>query len=122
MRKKLNSEDNKYPRIGICGRKFNGKDTLAEYLVKNHGYEQMAFAKPIKDISKILFGFNDEQLYGSKKEEIDERWNTTPRQMMQYIGTDMFRKDPGFGEHFWVKCLYEQIKLKNCYFRCEVSK
>jgi hypothetical protein len=103
--------------IGITGRKFNGKDTLAEYLVKNHKYEQLAFAKPIKDISKILFGFNEQQLYGSLKETIDDRWNVTPRTVMQYIGTEMFRKMmgnvvPELGEDFWVKCLMEQIKSK----------
>lgn len=103
--------------IGVTGRKFNGKDTLSEYLVKNYGYEQMMFAKPIKDLGKLIFGFNDEQLYGSLKETIDERWGVTPRDMFQFIGTEMFRKMmankiPNIGEGFWIKCLLEQVKSK----------
>jgi hypothetical protein len=101
--------------IGVTGRKFNGKDTLAEYLKKKYGYQQMMFAKPIKDLCRLIFGFNEEQLYGSTKETLDERWGVTPRDMFQYIGTEMFRKMmankiPGIGEGFWIKCLMEQVK------------
>src|SRR3972149_7334744 len=107
--------------IGITGCKFNGKDTMADYIVKKYGYEKMSVADPLKNICKILFGFNDEQLYGSKKEVVDDRWGVTPRDMLQYIGTDMFRKMmgkkiPELNKNdeggFWVKCLTEQIKIK----------
>lgn len=35
--------------IGITGRKFNGKDTLGEYLVEHHGYKRFAFADALKE-------------------------------------------------------------------------
>lgn len=106
----------KLPRIiGITGRKFNGKDTSAEYLVKKYGYTQLAYAKPLKDICKILFGFSDEQLYGSQKEVIDEQWGTTPRKILQFIGTDLLREQiskvlPNIKDKFWIKCLEKQIR------------
>ena len=43
---------------------------------------------PDTDVAKILFGFNYEQLYGRDKEEIDSRWNISPRDFFQKFGTD----------------------------------
>ncbi len=102
--------------IGITGRKFNGKDTLGNYLVNNFSYKKLSYADPIKDITRILFGFNEEQLYGSLKETIDDNWNTTPRNIMQFLGTEIFRKQmdqviPNIGEDFWIKCL--EVKMTN---------
>lgn len=108
------NNDNLPQIIGITGRKYNGKDTVADYLCKEYGYIKLSFAGPIKQICKILFGFNDEQLYGSLKEDIDTRWEQSPRKLMQYIGTELFRQRmanilPGIGENFWIKCLMEQV-------------
>ena len=102
--------------IGITGRKFNGKDTLGNYLVENYEYKKLSYADPIKDISRILFGFNDEQLYGNSKEIIDPNWDVTPRTVMQFLGTEIFRKQmhqiiPNIEENFWIKCL--EVKMIN---------
>ncbi len=107
-----------YPKIiGVTGRKFNGKDTIADYLCQNCGYVRIAYADPLKEVCRILFGFDDDQLYGKRKEEIDARWNVTPRVLFQYIGTDIFRRQigsviPNLDDKFWVKCLNETIKMK----------
>ena len=105
------------PRIiGITGRKYNGKDTVANYLRDKFGYKQIAFAGPIKEICDILFGFNSEQLHGSLKETPDENWfGLTPRQIMQFVGTNMFRDhmselSPNFGQDFWLLCAQNNIK------------
>jgi hypothetical protein len=100
--------------IGVTGRKFNGKDTIAELLCKKYDYIQVTFAGLLKDICKHLFKFTDEQLYGSLKEVEDPFWKVTPRDVFQYIGTDLFRKQmgkliPGLGENFWVMCLKREI-------------
>lgn len=110
------NSDNLPQIVGITGRKFNGKDTLGNYLVNNFSYKKLSYADPIKDISRILFGFNDEQLYGNLKETIDDNWNTTPRNIMQFLGTEIFRKQmhqviPDIGEDFWIKCL--EVKMTN---------
>lgn len=101
--------------IGTLGKKGHGKDTVADYIVKKYGYEKCAFADPIKEISKILFSFTDEQLHSDLKETIDDDWGTSPRIVMQYIGTDIFRKDiqkilPNIGGHFWVKSMEKRLK------------
>lgn len=37
--------------IGLAGRKRTGKNTAASYLVKEHGFEEAAFADPLRDLA-----------------------------------------------------------------------
>ena len=101
--------------IGITGNKFNGKSIVAEYLCKNYGFMEFSFAHPLKEACKIIFGFNDQQLYGDKKEDIDYRWNIKPREVLQFVGTELFRNQlgkllPEIGENIWIASLIEKIK------------
>lgn len=64
--------EERYRIIGITGKKFSGKDTLGSYFVNKYGYTQLAYADTLKNAVKCIFDFDDEQLYGSKKEEIDD--------------------------------------------------
>lgn len=94
--------------IGFTGTKYSGKDTGADYLVKNYGFVKYSMAKPLKDACKVLFNFDDEQLYTSKKEEVDDRWGVSPRMVLQFLGTDLLRNNlekllPGIGGDFWIK-------------------
>jgi len=95
--------------IGICGQKGVGKDTLADYVIENYKFTQYAFAYPLKKLIKELFDLSDEQLYGSLKETIDIRWNTTPRKLMQYIGTELFRNQ--------LKNLIPELNFDNLWIR-----
>jgi hypothetical protein len=102
--------------IGILATKGSGKDTVADHIVRNHLFNKMSFADPIKKITQILFGFDNEQLYGDKKETIDTNWNVTPRTVFQYLGTDIFRNDinkiiPGINNDFWINSF--KVKYKN---------
>ena len=105
--------------IGILGNKRNGKDTTADFIVKNYNYNKYSFAKPLKDVCKILFNFDDNQLYGDKKEVTDENWNITPRKVMEFIGTDIARNQfnkiiPNINHDFWIKHFeYYYKKNKN---------
>ena len=62
--------------IGICGKAGSGKDTAADFLVKNHGFVKVAFADVLKRICKEVFDFSDEQLWGpsEKRNEPDKRY------------------------------------------------
>jgi len=103
--------------IGITGKKFAGKDTLGNYFVENHGFERIAFADPLKSAIKVIWKLNDEQLYGDKKEVVDEFWGKTPREIMQFVGTDLFRNHihelhPTIGDNFWVRAMEREITEK----------
>lgn len=103
--------------IGLTGKKRSGKDTTADYLVEKYGFEKISFATPLKEICKILFSFSDNQLYGDEKEEIDKRWDISPRKVFQFIGTNLFRDRmseliPNIEKNFWVKCTEEILESK----------
>src|ERR1700733_9341253 len=78
--------------IGITGRKRSGKDTIGDYLVNNYGFIRVAFADTLKKALKEIFEFSDEQLYGDEKETVDDYWGHSPRDLLQKIGTEMFRE------------------------------
>lgn len=96
--------------LGILGRKGAGKDLVSDYIVKRYNYKKLALATPIKNVCRILFNFSEEQLYGNLKETIDPAWGTSPRIVMQYLGTDILRKDvqkimPDIKDNFWIKSI-----------------
>ena len=94
--------------IGLIGFKNSGKDTVADYLVRQHGFRKYAFADPVKEICKIMFRLDLEQLHDPvRKEQLDERWGMTPRTMMQKVGTDMIRNM--WGEDFWVRNMNARV-------------
>jgi len=106
----------KFSIVGVTGLKFNGKDTVANHLCNKYGFTRIAFADPLKEICGILFGFNHEQLHGSLKETPDTDWfDLTPRKILQYIGTDMFRTymtglSIKFADEFWLLCARKKIQ------------
>jgi hypothetical protein len=57
--------------IGITGKAGVGKDTLADYLVRQHGFHKYAFADPIKRACEAAFGFTPDQ-WGNRE------WKESP--------------------------------------------
>lgn len=96
--------------VGISGRKRSGKDHFADYLVEHFGFEKYPLAEPIKESAAEIFLFNDEQLYGDKKEEEDPYWKVTPRKVLQEMGTNFFREE--FDEEVWTTSLYHKLALE----------
>jgi len=130
--------------IGICGFQSAGKDTIADYLVKEHGFIKMSFASKLKDIIATMFGWPRDKLEGLTKEDrewreqVDYWWSKTlkmpqltPRYVMQYFATDLFRNK--FHPDIWVKIvenelnkLLEQgtnqnIVISDCRFENEIN-
>ena len=103
--------------IGIVGLKRTGKDTMGDYLVKKYGYNKVAFADPIKDILKILFGWDRSFLESNMKDEHSEL-DIIPRDMMKWIGTDIFqyeiyKKFPNLKikkNTIWIEAIKNKIK------------
>ena len=73
--------------IALTGKKGCGKDTVANYLCEKYGFVNYGFADPIKEVGKIVFGFNDEQLEGCLKDTMDNFWGISPREFFQNFGT-----------------------------------
>lgn len=54
--------------IGMCGAAGSGKDTVADILVRDHGFVKIALADPMKRFCKEVFGFTDDQMWGPSSE------------------------------------------------------
>jgi hypothetical protein len=108
--------------IGICGLIGSGKDTIADYLQNIHRFRRESFAHTLKDAVAAVFGWDRELLEGRTKqsrewrETVDSWWanrlnipTLTPRWVLQYWGTEVFRK--GFHDDLWIAAL--ENKLRN---------
>lgn len=96
--------------IGLIGQKYSGKDTLADFLVSHYHFKKYAFATPVKEICQIMFHLKPEQMTDPiLKEIVDTRWDLSPRQLMQKVGTDMIRDM--WGHDFWLK--HMDLRISN---------
>jgi len=75
--------------IGLSGYAQSGKDTVADVLVKEYGFERVTFADPIR---KILYAI-DPKINGNSLVELvdDYGWdiakkNPEVREMLQHLG------------------------------------
>ena len=110
-------------KLGIVGKIGQGKSTMADYLCKEKGFIEYAFAGPLKRGVGVLFDFTYEQLYTEEKEKIDPRWGVSPRVILQQIGLDLFRNNilkhiQGLNifKSFWIDHFYrwfDQCKNQN---------
>lgn len=75
--------------IGIVGVERAGKDTVADYLIKNYNFKKHSMADPIRDISKIMFSWSQNQLLGPEKDIVDPNTNIKPREFFKWFGTDI---------------------------------
>jgi hypothetical protein len=108
------------PIIAICGAKRSGKDVIADYLVQNHNYEKIKIAQPLKNILKELFTLSDDQLESDLKDVVDSNWNVTPRQIMQFFGTEIMQYKiqellSTIGRKFWINLLLTKLKTNKKY-------
>lgn len=124
--------------VGVCGLIGSGKDTIADYLVTNHGFKRVSFASSLKDAVSSVFGWERELLEGTTKssrewrEEKDEWWSNrlgmtiTPRWVLQYWGTDVLRNH--FHNDIWVASVENKLRqakddivITDCRFANEVN-
>lgn len=113
--------DNWYKDIklaGTTGFKRSGKDTTGDHMQDEHGYISLSLAGNLKKACGAVFTFSDAQLYGDQKEVIDPRWKHTPREILQKVGTELFRERLAelcdhIDNDIWIKSL--EIKMMDMY-------
>lgn len=107
--------------IGISGKKTSGKTTCAEIIKELFPDKTIIinFSDAVKESLKVIFDFSDSELYGDDKEKVNEFWNITPREVMQFYATDLMRNQLSkrfetISTNLWVKCVEKKIiKLLN---------
>ncbi len=106
--------------IGICGHARSGKDTVTDFLLTTYpNHYQLAFADPLKEAASVAFGIPLGWFYSDDlKDTVHPNWNKTPRQIVQFMGTEMFRDTvpkllDEVGNDFWVQRAI--LRLSNLY-------
>ena len=103
----------------ISGQKRAGKDTIANYIREHVIASRISFADPVREVCRAYFGWGDDWLLGEHKEDIDPYWGISPRQAMQYLGTEVGRVGiaenyPEFksvtGDKVWIKNAQKRIR------------
>jgi putative N-acetylmannosamine-6-phosphate epimerase len=110
--------------IGFAGRKQSGKTTCSEFVANYHngvlppfnGAKVYNFADCLKkDICINILGLTHDQCYGddvSKNQYTEVYWNDirlTAREVMQLVGTDIFRK---MKKDVWVSSTINKILIE----------
>lgn len=117
--------------IGLAGWARSGKDTIANYLVENHGFTRVSFADPMREAllaldPNIAFGISSIKLstlvrlggWDRVKEDSPE-----VRELLQRMGTEVGRNL--FGEDFWVNqamkeaSKYDKVVFSDCRYKNE---
>ena len=96
--------------IGIHGHAGVGKDTISAYLHSNYkNVYGEAFAGPLKDACVEAFGIEREFFDDPDLKNIpNEYWKVSPRQIAQFVGTELFRQNIwqlvgwDVGNSFWI--------------------
>jgi hypothetical protein len=127
--------------IAFAGRKQSGKTTASQMVVDYYStvvedstnIKIYNFADPLKeDICIKLLGMSREQCYGDdeyKNQVTDLEWEgkkLTAREVMQFVGTDVFRK---MKQNIWAEATINRIKnekprlaiIADCRFPNEVE-
>ena len=125
--------------IALTGLKGSGKDTTADYIIKNYyNWEKDSFAGTLKDAVSAIFGWDRKMLAGetvgdrNEREQVDEYWSkklgydVTPRNMLQRFGTDILRCN--LHKAIWVDSLERKIVnsskniiITDCRFKNELD-
>jgi hypothetical protein len=124
--------------ISVTGFIGAGKDTIADYLVAEHGFKRESFAGALKDAVASIFGWDRELLEGKTvegrawREKVDKWWSDrldmviTPRWVLQNWGTEVCRQ--AFHDDIWIASLEnklrktkENIVISDCRFPNEIK-
>jgi hypothetical protein len=92
--------------IGLSGRKFSGKDTVASYLAND--YERRKFADKLKRMVSVLLDCSLLDLENQTFKESKVLGDLTGREILQTLGTDWGRN---LDENIWVNAAMYGIRI-----------
>lgn len=94
--------------IALCGAAGAGKNTVAERLVRKHGFYHIAFADPLYEMISIVTGLSREDLEDREVKETPIEWlGKSPREMLQSLGTEWGRN--AVNTQIWVMAAFRRV-------------
>jgi len=103
--------------IGFYSPAAQSGKSLAANVLAQQGYRTMSFAEPIKRMGTEFFislGYTREQamsLVWGQKEKLVQEINTTPRHVLQTLGTEWGRQC--ISESIWIDCM--MYRVSSCF-------
>lgn len=107
--------------VGLVGFIGSGKNTAADFLVGHHQFTSDSFARALKDVVSVVFGWDRDLIEGNTvagrkfRDSVDVWWaeklgipDFTPRKALQLIGTDVMRDH--FDDKIWILTLQRRLK------------
>ena len=106
--------------IGLVGFISSGKNTVADIISNDYGYQKLSFADSLKSAVSSIFNWDRELLEGiteesrAFREKKDEWWSNklgksvTPRWVLQYMGTEVLRNN--FHNDIWIMSILKKIE------------
>lgn len=96
--------------IGISGKIGSGKDTLADFIIKNDPtFVKVSFAKKLKQIGAFMTGTKEELWFTQEGKNVYlPGWDMTIGQFQQKLGTEAIRV--GLHPEAWVLSLFADLK------------
>jgi hypothetical protein len=88
--------------LGLAGAAGSGKDTVADILVRQHGFTKISLADPMKRACAEWFGWDSQTLWGAsvlRNEPHARLGGLTARKALQLLGTEFGR---ACYENVWV--------------------
>ena len=109
--------------ISVSGFIGSGKDSVADYLISEHGYKKLSFAGSLKDAVSVIFGWDRALLDGVTaesrvwREQVDPWWakrlkmpDLSPRWVLQQWGTEVCRTH--FHMDIWVASIENKLRSR----------
>jgi len=95
--------------VALLGRKGSGKTTAAQFVRVVHGAKVFSFATKVKQLAGIVWGFSEEQLYGTQeeKEKVDADIGISGRDGAQRLGQGARQV---IDDNIWVDACLSQIR------------
>lgn len=97
-----------FPIVAFTGLRGHGKTTAADALVARYNFAHINFADPVREVCHLVYGVSYiEMLDPVLKEKVLDRYPfKSPRELLQQIGTEMFR---GFIDDTWIKAFERAV-------------
>lgn len=98
-----------FPLYAFTGLRGHGKTTAAEALIDKYGFAHLNFADPLREVVAAVYGVTmDEMLNPALKEKVLDRYPfKAPRELLQKVGTDLFRK---FIDDTWIEAFRQRAQ------------
>lgn len=94
--------------VGLTGRAGSGKDTAAVHLCTQYSFTRIALADPLRQVCFTVFGLTDLEMSDRvlKERPLDRYPYLTPREIMQQVGTECFRRN---FEGVWLEAFRRRV-------------